>query len=329
MARGDVLFRQWELIRTLQSYRFGVSIDELAERIECNRRTIQRDLAALQDIFPIQYELGHRGKKVWKLDSKAITSDQLELTLTETLSLFLSQQLLLPLAGTQFGDGLDSALKKIRALLPARALNYFEDLDETLLVKYLGQHDYSDQTEDLRLINEAIRTESALRIHYLRSEAGKKMISEFHPYGLMLYQASLYCVGYLVKSEAVRSLKITRIDQVNRLKKQFTRPDDFSLAKFAKNSFGVFNSGDQTKIKALFTGWAARSVRETMWHSSQKIVRDSKGTVTATFEVTGIVEFKRWALGFGRLCQVLRPDSLASELQDEFAAALENYAGDS
>ncbi len=191
MARGDVLFRQWELIRTLQSYRFGISTDDLAERIECDRRTIQRDLAALQDIFPIRYELRERGKKVWMLDHDAITGNQLELTLTETLSLFLSQQLLLPLSGTQFGDGLESAVKKVRAMLPARALNYFEDLDETLLVKNMVHHDYSNQAEDLRMINEAIQSGSVLRVHYLRASAAEAMVSEFHPYGLILLQASL------------------------------------------------------------------------------------------------------------------------------------------
>jgi predicted DNA-binding transcriptional regulator YafY len=101
------------------------------------------------------------------------------------------------------------------------------------------------------------------------------------------------------------------------------------LAKFARNSFGVFNSGAQTKIRAVFTGWAARSVRETMWHSSQKIIKDSKGTVTATFDVTGTIEFKRWALGFGQHCRILSPKSLITELRDELGASLASYAGDS
>ncbi len=329
MARGDVLFRQWELIRTLQSYRFGISTDDLAERIECDRRTIQRDLAALQDIFPIRYELRERGKKVWMLDHDAITGNQLELTLTETLSLFLSQQLLLPLAGTQFGDGLESAVKKVRAMLPARALNYFEDLDETLLVKNMVHHDYSNQAEDLRMINEAIQSGSVLRVHYLRASAAEAMVSEFHPYGLILLQASLYCVGYLVKSGGLRLLKVARLTKVSRLKKHFERPEEFSLAKYIKGSFGVFQSDPLVKIKAEFTDWAARSVREMSWHSSQKIIRDRDGKVTATFNVAGTLEFKRWALGFGRHCRILSPQSLITEIRDECAASLENHVDNS
>jgi hypothetical protein len=42
MARGDGLFRQWELIKVLQAHRFGVSTKELCARLECNKRTVQR-----------------------------------------------------------------------------------------------------------------------------------------------------------------------------------------------------------------------------------------------------------------------------------------------
>jgi len=33
VARGESLFRQWELIKVLQAHRFGVSTDQLAERL--------------------------------------------------------------------------------------------------------------------------------------------------------------------------------------------------------------------------------------------------------------------------------------------------------
>jgi len=110
MARGESLFRQWELIKALQANRFGLSTEELAARLECTKRTVQRDLCVLQDIFPIRREQRDHGKRFWKLANNTIESEQLQLTMTEMLSLFLSQQFLLPLAGTQFGDGLQTAI---------------------------------------------------------------------------------------------------------------------------------------------------------------------------------------------------------------------------
>ena len=86
MARGDGLFRQWELIRALQAHRFGVSTEELCTRLGCNKRTVQRDLNVLQDIFPINFVERDHGKRYWKLAHNTVESEQLQLTMTEMLT---------------------------------------------------------------------------------------------------------------------------------------------------------------------------------------------------------------------------------------------------
>ncbi len=79
----------------------------------------------------MSFEQRDFGKRFWKLAHGFIESEKLSLSMTETVSLFLSQQLLSPLAGTQFGDGLATALQKVRSLLPRKVLGYFSDLDQT------------------------------------------------------------------------------------------------------------------------------------------------------------------------------------------------------
>ena len=325
MARGDSLFRQWELIKTLQAHRFGLSTEELAARLECNKRTVQRDLGVLQDIFPISHEQRDRGKRYWKLAHNAVESEQLQLTMTEMLSLFLSQQLLLPLAGTQFGDGLQTAIQKIRALLPARALTYFEGLDESFFIKSLANHDYSGQDKEIRILNEAILSRRAVKVVYHSASKGREVISEMHPYGMVLLHASLYCIGYLACYDEVRTLKVSRIKGLTRLEKTFEKPEDFSLAGHFQGAFGVFQTGKKQKIRVEFTGWAATNVREMQWHPSQKIIKDGKDAVVVTFDLGNTVEFKRWVLGFGQCALVLSPKELAADLRDELKQAYSRY----
>lgn len=325
MARGDGLFRQWELIKVLQAHRFGVSTEELCARLECNKRTVQRDLTVLQDIFPISYEQRDHGKRFWKLAQNAVESEQLQLTMTEMLSLFLSQQLLLPLAGTQFGDGLQTALQKIRALLPARALTYFEGLDGSFFIKSLANHDYSGQDKEIRILNEAILSQKCVKVIYRSASKGRETISEFHPYGMVLLHASLYCIGYLACYKEVRTLKVARIKGLTRLEKCFEKPVDFTLDGHLQGAFGVFQTQKARKIRVEFTGWAATNVREMQWHPSQRIVKDGKDAVVATFELGNTVEFKRWLLGFGQHVRVLAPQDLADEVRDELLKAASRY----
>ena len=101
MARGEPLVRQWNLLKALQAHRFGISTDELAGRLECSKRQVQRDLKVLREVgFPITHEKREFGKRFWRLSGRFIESDRLMLSITEMLSLFLAQQLLSPLAGT-------------------------------------------------------------------------------------------------------------------------------------------------------------------------------------------------------------------------------------
>jgi predicted DNA-binding transcriptional regulator YafY len=57
IAISSQLSRQWQLLRILESFRSGISVDGLAEKVERSRRTVERDLAGLRQVgFPISCE---------------------------------------------------------------------------------------------------------------------------------------------------------------------------------------------------------------------------------------------------------------------------------
>jgi len=325
MARGEPLFRQWDLLKTLQANRFGLATAELAQRLRCTKRTVQRDLTVLQGVFPIRFEQRDYGKKFWMLTSRFLESEELQLNMMEMLSLYLSQQLLAPLKGTPFGDGLSGALYKIKNVLPTKALTYFECLDDSFLIKTLGQEDYSGKGKEIAILNDGILYQRILKITYHSSSQGKKLTAKFHPYGMVLLSSSLYCIGYLAEYDEVRTLKVSRLDGVQRTEEEFDKPTTFSLDKHTHGAFGVFGPGKERTIRAKFTGWAARNLREHRWHQSQKIVKDTKTSVTAEFKLSNTVEFKRWLLGFGQHAMVLKPKKLVDEIRQELQRTAEMY----
>lgn len=326
MARGEPLIRQWNLLKLLQSYRFGTSAEDLAGRVGCSVRQVKRDLGVLQEVgFPITFEQRDFGKRFWKLSPHFIERGDVLLSVTEMLSLYLSRQLLAPLAGTQFGDGLSSALDKIKTLLPSKALAYFRSLDERLFVKSMPGHDYSAQDKEIRIVNQAIAESRALKVRYHSAHSGRDYEWRVHPYGIVVFGMSLYCVGRLVDRGEVRTLKMERLLGVEMTGETFERPDDFSLQEYLHGSFGVFTSGKQQTVKVRFTDWAAVNVRELQWHPSQTLVEDAPDHVIAQFELADTTEFKRWVLGFGRHATVLAPKELAAEVAEELAAAQAAY----
>ena len=330
MSRGEPLIRQWNIMKAMQANYFGLCAEEIAQRIECSKRQVQRDLRVLMEVgFPVFYEDRDHGKRFWRIKGKELEGDRLMLSMTEMLSLFLSQQLLSPLAGTQFGDGLATAIEKIKAVLPGKALGYFSDLTGMLMVKSVAQHDYSGQDKQIRIINQALADGKVLRVHYHSASQGREMETLFHPYGMVFFGTSLYCIGFMPQYGEIRTLKVVRFKGVEMTGEGFERPAGFSLAAHVQGGFGIFSSGKSQTIKVRFTGWAATNVREHQWHASQKILKDCRSNgedcVVATFALSSTTEFKRWLLGFGRHAVVQSPKGLSDELKSEFQASCKSY----
>ena len=135
----------------------------------------------------------------------------------------------------------------------------------------------------------------------------------------------MYSIGLLEEYGEVRTLKVARIKELQRIDKTFEKPATFSLAAYTHGTFGVFRPGKLEKIRVRFSGWGATNVREQQWHHSQKIVKDDGETLTVEFELSNTVEFKRWLLGFGRHAVVLKPKSLAADIAEELRRGIGNY----
>ena len=315
---GDMIYRQWEILQKLQASRFGITVEELSKDCSRSVRTIKRDLSTLELAgFDLVCDNLEHGRKAWRLNTKLDLSNKLDLSMTEMLSMFLSRQLLLPLAGTPFGDGFDSILLKISKNIPNPVLEYFESLNKTYLIKLIGSCDYSSQKANIEILNRSIQGKNIVKLSYRSAGSDEEIASSFHPYGMISLRHELYCIGYLQSSSAKRHLKVSRIKSVKNTGEIFQKPTDFSLEDTAGNSFGIFSSGESTEIKVIFSGWAGIYVSEANWHGCTGIEKNNNDEVVATFKLGNTKEFKSWLLGFGRHAKVIEPAEFANEIQDE------------
>lgn len=327
MSRGQSLMRQWNLLKALQSVYFGISADELAIRLDCSQRQILRDLKILRQLgFPISFEQRDFGKRFWKLSRHFIESDRLLFTPTELISVYLSQKLLSPLSGTQFGEGLASLLEKIKAMLPAPTLEYFSKLEEHLLVKSAVFNTYAAHDKVIRLLTRAVQDSQTIRIIYQSIRHPQPYETLYQPYGLVFFDGDLYCIGWMERYDEIRTLKVSRILSAESTGQSFRRPADFSLVRHVQDSFGIFSeSAAPRKIRIRFDGWAAANVRETRRHPSQTILKDSGDTLIAQFEITPTVELLRWILSFGSKARVLSPRPFVQKVEKELQQMLQQY----
>ena len=129
----------------------------------------------------------------------------------------------------------------------------------------------------------------------------------------------------MVRYGEIRTLKLNRILGVELTDKDFERPVDFSLQAHTQDSFGIYLKGDTQQIQIKFIGWAANDIREKRYHQSQRVIKSTAKTVTASFKLSPTPELIRWILSFGSHARVMQPQSFVDSVGQELSATIATY----
>jgi len=321
--RGDQLSRQWKLIQRLAKARYGVGADSLAAELDCNRRTVYRDLDALMFAgFPITSErrdgrVFYRVIDGWKLGDAPFTPDEL-------LALGFSEDLLRSLEGTVFHDSIQSALGKIRASLGPELAGFLARLRESFRVLPGPHKNYADLADVIRALNEAVLARRTVRLKYTTARTGETRAREFDPYRVWYRNGGLYAIGHDHESGELRTFAVDRIRAPELTARRFTIPDDFDFEARAASAFGVVTSPPE-RVQIRFAPRRALYVREHDWHPSQKLERLADGCVLLTMDVGSGDELASWVLSFGADAEVVEPESLRAQVATELARSLRHY----
>jgi len=326
MPRGDQLSRQWKVIQTLISSKIGKSAAELAEELECNPRTLYRDLEALQMAgFPI-YTDRVNGKNLWSLLDTVKHQMPVPFTLPELMALYFSTDMLRIFKDTPFYDSLESLSEKIKATLPPQSLNYVKNLEQTLQVGIKPYKDYSKFREIINRANDACANHRTVEMVYYTMSRRKESKRKVDPYRIWFFNGSFYLIGFCHVRREVRVFALDRIKMLHQTKENFEIPEDFIFEDFMGCSFGVFQ-GPPINVKVRFTLDVAGYIKEKIWHKSQKIETLDDGSIIFEAEVAGSDEIKFWIMSWGSKAEVIQPISLREEIQSELDAMLEKYSG--
>jgi len=187
--RGEQLARQWQIIRILESRKYGISAAELATELKASVRTVYRDIDTLMFAgFPITNS--DSGKGFSWLEGHRFRVPP-PFTVSEMMSLWLYRDLLKVFRGTAFHDSLESLFQKVKHSLPPATLNYLDRIESGFSVGIKPYKEYGRLKEILSQVNQALLESKSIEIAYKalnaeqRSEerrVGKECRSRWSPY---------------------------------------------------------------------------------------------------------------------------------------------------
>jgi len=324
MARGDQLGRQWKIIQTLISSSRGKSAVELAEELHCHRRTLYRDLEALQLAgFPIYTERSG-GKNRWSLLDTVKHRMPVPFNVTELMALYACRDMLKVFRDTAFYDSLESLFQKVRTSLPPESLEYLRNVEQTLHFGTTPHKDYGSFREILNQVTDAALNKQAIEIVYYTMSRKKETRRRVDPYRVWFFNGTFYLIGRCHLRNEVRIFALDRIKRLRQSRERFEIPEDFSLDDFMAISFGVYQ-GEPVHIKVWFHPDVAGYIKEKIWHESQKIHAKDDGSIIFEAEVAGTDEIRFWIMTWGSKANVLEPESLRKDIRAEAERMASRY----
>jgi predicted DNA-binding transcriptional regulator YafY len=248
----------------------------------------------------------------------------LRLTADEVVALFLAERALHAHRGTPYGAALASLLGKLTAALPGEVSLDLGRLGEGYSFRRQAQQ--PGDAAMFRRLARAVQEGRRLELDYWSASRGEACRRVVDPYHLAELEGDWYLVAYCHLREEVRMFVPGRVRSLKETGERFERPADFRIGVYLDGTFrAVRGEGEPVKVRVRFAPAAARYVRERQWHPSQKLQELRGGGVVVTLRVDHLLEVKRWALSYGPLAEVLEPEGLRQEVQEELRQALDLY----
>lgn len=317
--------RLLRLVRTLMVRRTGITLEELVEKFEVDKRTIYRDISLLEQAgFPIVRSRS-ADRLAYKLPSDFQRTPPPTFTLPELMALRLSKNQLRYLEGTPFHQDYSSIFNKIESILPGTADNQLELFEKALFVHPEAPKIHKGMDKIIAVIEESLRGWKAAKFTYLSRNRTRPKEYLIHPYGLVSYKRGLYLLAFVPEYREVRCFAVdSRVKGIDLTDEDYLVPDDFSIENYTQSAFGII-SGPPEEVKVEFSKDVAANVSERIWHQSQKIEKKKDGKVVIAMNVAGSPELTAWVLSYGIHAKVLKPKWLKDDVKNELKQALKKY----
>ncbi|SFE51806.1 Predicted DNA-binding transcriptional regulator YafY, contains an HTH and WYL domains [Paenibacillus catalpae] len=296
---------------------------ELASKLEVSDRTILRDMDALSLAgVPVVADRGKTGG--WRLmDHYRSYLSGLKLEDTKALFILPSDQMLKDL-GVEI-DGLDIR-QKLLASLPGSSKSEARHYMEKIYMDTGTWKPSNDKNKALLMIQKALWEDAKLNIVYQKTNgtSSQRVVS---PLGLVAKGSSWYLVAMNDEGD-YRNFKVSRILEAEAAAELFTRPAQFDLAAYWKQSklnFAESLPSLEVKVAAHASIIGRLTFTDRFVEKIDMETRAEDEMVSATLRFNTEQEAVEFVLGFGGAMRLVQPEYLIEKVVQQAKAVIAIY----
>ena len=325
LTEGVNLTGFWRLyeIHRLVAQEAYPNCPHIAERLEVSRRTIERDVGRLKYLFgaPIEYDRKRRGYYY----SESFELPSVRLREGEAIALFLGQRLLMQCKGTPFEEYVQTAMTKIRMLLPQTI-----EIDVERSLGAISFHsdplrgDEVEVAERYQLLTTAIARQKTVATDYFTASRGTTTHRKIDPYHLRFADGAWYCIGYCHARREIRIFALDRMTGLFLTDDSFQVPADFSMEDYLAGSWSI-ERGERRRVVIEFDSYQAPYIVGKRWHPSQVLEELPDGNLRMTLNIGGSGEIMRWVMSMGSHAWIVEPEEIRKRIGEELDRAGMRY----
>jgi len=297
---------------------------QMAEKMECNERTVRRCVEHLMNHEKWPVEAGSYGyrMRVPERGERRINGPE------EIAALAQAHAALQRLGSSEVADKVRDELAK----LCRRSVHFkeagWEPLDGAILEEPAGGESGARQRVFGKLTLLIVQKRLAkLRYRRLEEEQGYEVT--VFPHKWIFRDQCWYLVAEDLERGGQKSYAFPRIAAVETA----LTPDDFQVPLFVDHyahAFGIWLPADPDaplhEVCVELHGYWARIARERVWHPSQRVESLAPDHVRVHFRLNELVEVKSWVLKLGGAAKAIAPAELQRLVRDELAEMNRRYA---
>jgi len=329
--RGKNLLK---LLKTLDllSKPQGTTIEEMAESLEVDRRSVYRIINLVEELgFPIyDEEIPLEKRKRWKLEESYLKKlpnmklPQINLTLSEIISLYLLKGEEGLYKGTEIERHIRAAFEKLSLFVPKDTFGQLEKIKALFISPAKLTKDYAGKEKIIEQLTGAMLQKKTCKIKYHSFSDDQIKNFKIDPLHFFENNGGLYLIVNTTAFGEIRTLAVERIKEITPTTSTFEYPANFDPEVMLESAFDII-WGDPIHAKIWFSADQARYIKERKWSKNQEIEDQKDGSIILSMNTSGRWDLKKWVLSCGAEAKLLEPKDLSREIANELNSALSFY----
>ena len=174
----------------------------------------------------------------------------------------------------------------------------------------------------------ATRNRQKLWMRYYAAHRDAETERTVQPYYLLHFRGETYLIAWCEWRQKFCDFYLGRVREWRLLPEDcaFVRQPDFDIEAYLRQSLHLKRGEEPVTVRAHFSPYQARWIRERQYHSSQQIEELPDKSLILTVRVAGTDEVKRWLMGYGAEVEVLEPAALRTQMRQEIETLQKKYA---